>query len=448
MLEVHEALSEQHKDLKEIISQFENVGVLAIKVDKLYAEIQDTRAGAVSDLQEAFGDHKAVGPRSFHPDGSYNFDSSDDSDRKYVPTWKNGLSLDSPSTSQKFQSSPQPSSEYKHYFMSSDWPPDEECDLLCGHEANIGAVPSRKVSVVIPLENKGFRFWDVIGTLNAVKGVSLPYCENTPFKLPTTTSEMMGSFWGDDMGDVLNPDKDIQKAIWDYMRMCGSLEDFGRKVSLAYILDLMPPWMFFSTASLYWRAVGATSRAAECLGRAYNTMPTEYEDVATVGIASFLRFSNQTDSLMPLTRKLADSSKEPGSFFTLGTVYAYRGLFSMSIQNFRLALAQDPSYYPAWEAYRFTRCLMMAMSPTERLLLPDDEMDPLESFKSGMFEIGIGFMNSEMSPRSNVDVLKESITAIIRNDALGEQLTDRLKLALNNLNSKKPSAKAIKKRGR
>lgn len=91
---------------------------------------------------------------------------------------------------------------------------------------------------------------------------------------------------------------------------------------------------------------------------------------------------------------------------------------------------------------------MMAMSPTERLLLPDDEMDPLESFKNGMFEIGIGFVNSEMSPRSNVDVLKESITAIIRNDVLGEQLTDRLKLALNNLNSKKPSAKAIKERGR
>ena len=88
------------------------------------------------------------------------------------------------------------------------------------------------------------------------------------------------------------------------------------------------------------------------------------------------------------------------------------------------------------------------MSPSEKILLPDTESESLEHLKNGMVEIGIGFMNSETGFHGSVHLLKQSINSIIKNDVLGEQLTDRLRLALSDISSKHSSKRSIEKRGR
>lgn len=75
----------------------------------------------------------------------------------------------------------------------------------------------------------------MVGTLWAPRGVPLPHCEPYSFEVPAELKlAMVDVTQADD--SVRCPDFDMEKVIFDYMLMCGSLDEFGRKLSLAFIL--------------------------------------------------------------------------------------------------------------------------------------------------------------------------------------------------------------------
>lgn len=64
--------------------------------------------------------------------------------------------------------------------------------------------------------------------------------------------------------------------------------------------------MMYNMAAVYWRAVGAVTRAAECLTRAYYYVPSKFKDVVLLNMAGFFTFVNETESSLTMVKEAVD----------------------------------------------------------------------------------------------------------------------------------------------
>ncbi|OQV12245.1 putative Tetratricopeptide repeat protein 17 [Hypsibius exemplaris] len=398
---VHRALSEQHQDLREIIRQFDNIGTLTRKVDAIWSVLHAVRTNSVQVLLHAYGRRQVPSTHSFRPDGSYDF-GFPPHERKPL-SWLDGITLHDATKAERF-SRLFPGSDFE--FVGSDWPTNEDCDLR--QTRDIGSF--RPTSVIIPWENKGFEFWSVVGRLHVAEVIPLPYCESVPYKLPSTTAEMFGPYKTVNSTQS-HPDKDMQEVISSYMRRCGTIDEFGRKITLAQVLNLLPDWMFFDMAALYWRARGSPYQVAECYGRAFHAVPDNFKDVVYVGMASFFRFMNQSDSSLFLMGEIAEANtKEPATLYTIGTILGFHGFLSLSIRNYKLALLQDVSFYPAFQAFKNARCTQSLIAPGQKNANP--EVEKYQIHRNGIIEIDIGILGLDIGS------LRQSLAGIVQEDLL------------------------------
>ncbi|XP_055335504.1 tetratricopeptide repeat protein 17-like [Paramacrobiotus metropolitanus] len=375
---VHKGLSDQHKGLRDVIRQFEKIGETTRKIEYLMSSIHDAKRPSAGGLLGDYENGKGYS-HTFQADGSYVI--TDLISPIEPPRWLSSVDLSDPSDPIKFGQVFIPETDY--HFFATDWPTSEECALHVAKER----LNFKTESVLILLEHKGFPFWSVVGPLHLPgHGFPLPYCE--PYSAPQISelaAAMDEAFDSDDSVRYL--DHGMIKVISDYLAECERLEVFGRKMSMAFILGILPSWMYYNMAAVYWRAIGATIRAAECLKRAYADVPPKFKDVVLINMATFFSFVNETEMSLAMVKEAVEvTALEPATLFTMGNVLGAHGFLSLAVKNYRLTLTQDVSFYPALEALRKTRCAQIAMGATEKSFSADKV---LESLGNGVIEIGI-----------------------------------------------------------
>ena len=98
--------------------------------------------------------------------------------------------------------------------------------------------------------------------------------------------------------------------------------------------------MFYDMAAVYWRAVGAPQRVAECYGRAFHSVPDAYKDVVYVGMAGFFRFMNDSESSLFLMGEIADTNTKE----VCGGVFSCSGESSLCNFEFFIKLYQKKDF--------------------------------------------------------------------------------------------------------
>ena len=105
----------------------------------------------------------------------------------------------------------------------------------------------------------------------------------------------------------------------------------------------------------------------------------------------------------------------------MGTILGFHGFLSLSIRNYKLALAQDVSFYPAFDALKHSRCLQLLLGPNHKSFSP--EVEKFAALKDGIIEIGIGIVSSSLDgDSSTLQALKRSVDTVIKDDLLDSRL--------------------------
>lgn len=118
-------------------------------------------------------------------------------------------------------------------------------------------------------------------------------------------------------------------------------------------------WLYFHTASLYWRLMGNASEAFNCLFQSHSLSPTHVQDYSYLSMALILYNSqiHVNEAMYFLYESLAvDRHSLILTHFTLANVMARKGQLKSAEQWYQSTLALKSDFEPAKQRLRAIQC--------------------------------------------------------------------------------------------
>ncbi|XP_067902551.1 tetratricopeptide repeat protein 17 isoform X2 [Heterodontus francisci] len=152
------------------------------------------------------------------------------------------------------------------------------------------------------------------------------------------------------------PDYYAKQALFSHLSIIE--EQVGDVISQAIEKKTAPMWLLLNEAGLYWRAIGNTTSALDCLRQALNLVPEDYMDIPLVNLANLLiHIELHQDAAAVLQKALAINSTEPLTFLSLGNAYLALRNVSAALQAFRTALDRTTRCPECDSNLKLIRCL-------------------------------------------------------------------------------------------
>ncbi|XP_041054062.1 tetratricopeptide repeat protein 17 isoform X2 [Carcharodon carcharias] len=152
------------------------------------------------------------------------------------------------------------------------------------------------------------------------------------------------------------PDYYAKQALFSHLSIIE--EQVGEVISQAIEKQTAPMWLLLNEAGLYWRAIGNTTSALDCLRQALNLVPEDYMDIPLVNLANLLiHIGLHQDAAALLQKALAINSTEPLTLLSLGNAYLALRNVSAALQVFRTALDRTTRCPECDSNLKLIRCL-------------------------------------------------------------------------------------------
>ncbi|XP_048463317.1 tetratricopeptide repeat protein 17-like, partial [Rhincodon typus] len=152
------------------------------------------------------------------------------------------------------------------------------------------------------------------------------------------------------------PDYYAKQALYSHLSIIE--EQVGEVISRAIEKETAPMWLLLNEAGLYWRAIGNTTSALDCLRQALNLVPEDYMDIPLVNLANLLiHIELHQDAAALLQKALAINSTEPLTLLSLGNAYLALRNISAALQAFRTALDRTTGCPECDSNLKLIRCL-------------------------------------------------------------------------------------------
>jgi len=134
------------------------------------------------------------------------------------------------------------------------------------------------------------------------------------------------------------------------------LSKFGHRVKSALAKN-NTSWVLLNFASIYWRIVGNSFNAVECLRRALHYSPRQHKDLALVSLANVLHRSKfSLDAAILMHAALEVTSDFDIVYFTLGNIYGALNQFDLADICFRYVSDLQPGFEAARLRMHAAKC--------------------------------------------------------------------------------------------
>lgn len=134
------------------------------------------------------------------------------------------------------------------------------------------------------------------------------------------------------------------------------LSKFGHRIRNA-MLKNTTSWVLLNFASIYWRIVGNSFNAVECLRRALHYSPREHKDLALVSLANVLHRSKYSlDAAILMHAALEVTSDFDIVYFTLGNIYGALNQLDLADICFKYVSDLQPGFEAARLRMHAARC--------------------------------------------------------------------------------------------
>ena len=134
------------------------------------------------------------------------------------------------------------------------------------------------------------------------------------------------------------------------------LSKFGHRIRAA-MLKNNTSWVLLNFASIYWRIVGHSYNAVECLRRALHYSPHQHKDLALVSLANVLHRSKYSlDAAILMHAALEVTSDFDIVYFTLGNIYGALSQLDLADICFKYVSDLQPGFEAARLRMHAARC--------------------------------------------------------------------------------------------
>jgi len=134
------------------------------------------------------------------------------------------------------------------------------------------------------------------------------------------------------------------------------LSKFGLRVKAALSKN-RTSWVLLNFASIYWRIVGNSFNAVECLRRALHYSPRQHKDLALVSLANVLHRSKYSlDAAILMHAALEVTGDFDIVYFTLGNIYGALNQFDLADICFKYVSDLQPGFEAARLRMHAAKC--------------------------------------------------------------------------------------------
>lgn len=207
-------------------------------------------------------------------------------------------------------------------------------------------------STLLPLENKEIEVSDYIDFTVGLKGKDKPDCAEI-VNLPqgSTVYDSLEGIKNRDFLTLYQAEPILKTTLGDV----DNEDDFAHAVTAA-LKQNTSSWIAYNLATSYWRMKGDAKKAIECSRRAIHFSPTEFRDVALVGLANILHRSHYTVNASVVLENALKISDVSVIHFALGCIYATLGEHEFSADHFEKTLKEQPDLKAAKERLHAVKC--------------------------------------------------------------------------------------------
>ncbi|XP_048584793.1 tetratricopeptide repeat protein 17 [Nematostella vectensis] len=136
------------------------------------------------------------------------------------------------------------------------------------------------------------------------------------------------------------------------------IQDMGTHISRALEKD-PTSWVALNLASLFWRIIGDTAEAVQCLRLAISHSKDKHRDVALVSLASILfRAGYLADAKTTCLHALKVSPNSLVGHFTLANILVAQNKITEATQHYLIVLQLESAFRPAVERLRIIQCII------------------------------------------------------------------------------------------
>ncbi|GAB6030863.1 Tetratricopeptide repeat protein 17 [Chamberlinius hualienensis] len=248
----------------------------------------------------------------------------------------------------KFRNPSEPPPKY----LLPDWPSDSECQLIDTKSDLNVSLPA-----FIPPENKGFMVGQILSRLSQVSPVeSPPVCNWDSAAGIVNIHDWFFSNSEEIMEDFEGAKKELEAYIHEH---CGviSLNEFGKRLTVALNEELVPKWLLYHLAFFYWWSVGDFGHCSKCLLNISLLAPRMCKDLILVPTASFLGRGGLLPGAIYLANfALKFNEFEPVTNKLLGDLYVLSGELEKAMTHYKKVLHEEPDDKVALRNYQWVMC--------------------------------------------------------------------------------------------
>nr|CAI5851357.1 unnamed protein product [Callosobruchus analis] len=135
----------------------------------------------------------------------------------------------------------------------------------------------------------------------------------------------------------LSPDESLDQFI-----PSESIEIFGHEVAAALKMNTTS-WVHYNLAAIFWRVKGDGDKAIDCIKRAIQYVPSEYQDIPLYNLAGILHQARHSKEAAMILQKAIEIAPEQAiHYLAIGNVYAALGDYNRSVGYYDKFLEMNP----------------------------------------------------------------------------------------------------------
>ncbi|GMR59171.1 hypothetical protein PMAYCL1PPCAC_29366, partial [Pristionchus mayeri] len=256
------------------------------------------------------------------------------------------------------------------------FPPPRTSEQMCSGVPKLEYLLDTQVSTFLSVSAKGAdveKYIDVLSTLPRGLSSLSPDCPNPPFNPFKTLDHLPFSALSDQFL-FYKP----EKALTEHLLKIGrkeTVEGMGARLGQAIRAasmgrDEQEMWLPAVVSALYWRVVGDSEKAVQCLRLALATSPPNMRDVALVSLANVCHQAGLLHSALVTAGAALDVSPSIVSIhFTIANIYSSMGDFERALNFYYSTIALQSTFEPAKERVRAIYCFNEGEKYNRHLLI-------------------------------------------------------------------------------
>ncbi|EZA50628.1 Tetratricopeptide repeat protein [Ooceraea biroi] len=137
-----------------------------------------------------------------------------------------------------------------------------------------------------------------------------------------------------------------------------TLQGLGTKIAFA-LQKNYSSWTLTIAASFYWRVIGDSRKALDCMLQSQDYIPNDMKDIFLINLASLLNSQNYfQDALKAAEMALSISPNFVVNHYVLANLHAALGNFKIAASYYKSSLELDPNFEPAITRLRVIQCFL------------------------------------------------------------------------------------------